>query len=75
MTTVYLACAALLVTLATAERSLLASSTDAYGIVAGIEGGNGTAAAAGFVAAGKAQDTNAVAAALVQIVSNGMGPG
>ena len=75
MKTVYLACAALLMTLATAERSLLASSTDAYGIVAGVEGGNGTAAATGFVSAGKAQDTNAVVTALVQLVSNGMGPG
>lgn len=71
MRALHLACALFLVTFSGADRSLLASSTDPYGIVAGVEGGNNTGAVSGFVVAGKAQDTNAVVAALVQIVSNG----
>ena len=72
MRTFFLAFATLFIAVINADRSLLASSTDPYGIVAGVEGGNSTAAVTGFVKAGKAQDTNAVVTALVQIVSNGM---
>lgn len=72
MRTFFLAFATLFIAVTNADRSLLASSTDPYGIVAGVEGGNSTAAVNGFVKAGKAQDTNAVVTALVQIISNGM---
>lgn len=61
---------AVLVTAASADRSLLASSSDKYGIVTAVAAGNATGAVNGFVTAGQAADSAAIVAALTQIFSN-----
>ncbi len=55
-----------------ADRVLLAGSTDKYGIVGAISTGNGSAAVTGFVSAGRAVDTTGAVTALVQIFDNRM---
>ena len=50
-----------------AERLLLASTADPYGIVAAAQSGNETAAVFGFTQAGNAADVTSAAAALTQI--------
>ncbi len=55
-----------------ADRVLLASSTDKYGIVGAISLGNGSTAVTGFVSAGRAVDTIGAVTALVQIFDNRM---
>ena len=55
-----------------ADRVLLASSTDKYGIVGAISLGNGSAAVTGFISAGRAVDAIGAVTALVQLFDNRM---
>lgn len=55
-----------------ADRALLASSTDKYGIVGAVSLGNGSAAVTGFISAGRTADTTGAVTALVQIFDNRM---
>lgn len=71
MKIVYVLTTVLFVSAVSAERLLLASSIDKYGIVAAVSSGNGPGAVAGFVTAGQAMDTNSIVTALVQILNNG----
>lgn len=53
-----------------ADRSLLASSSDKYGIVSAINVGNGSAIVTGFVTAGQAVDAAGIVTALAQLFGN-----
>lgn len=53
-----------------ADRSLLAGSSDKYGIVSAINVGNGSAIVTGFVTAGQAVDAPNVVTALAQLFGN-----
>ena len=70
MNAVYLLSLVTFVTGISANRVLLAGSTDKYGIVGAISLGNGSAAVTGFVSAGRAVDTPGAVTALVQIFDN-----
>lgn len=72
MNAVYLFSLVTFVAGVSADRALLASSTDKYGIVGAVSLGNGSAAVTGFISAGRAVDTTGAVTALVQIFDNRM---
>ena len=72
MNAVYLLSLVTFVAGISADRVLLAGSTDKYGNVGAISTGNESAAVTGFVSAGRAVDTIGAVTALVQIFDNRM---
>ena len=69
----YLLSILLVIRAVAAERVLLASAVDTYGIVAAAQSGNESAAVSGFVVAGNAADVTSVTAALGEIFGTVIG--
>ncbi|KAL3151492.1 hypothetical protein ABBQ38_012492 [Trebouxia sp. C0009 RCD-2024] len=74
MGSAYLLSLLLVITAVNAERSLLVSGADPYGIIAAAQSGNASAAILGFSEAGDAADATSTAAALAKIFNTVIGP-
>lgn len=73
MGSAYLLSLLLVITAVNAERSLLVSGADPYGIIAAAQSGNASAAILGFSEAGDAADATSTAAALAKIFNTVIG--